>query len=193
MKKIEIEKKYLLKNLPKLKYDIILHIFQYYLPDGSRIRETKTGWENGMDMEYPFQFGLKHKYEICIKKKIKMGVYEEDERKITEKKYDKLKKEAFSFINKTRYIYKSGRLKWEIDVYQTISMVTAEIELKKESSKFIMPFEIANELILDVTEFPQFTNKSLSNKIKKNKIYEKETKRKNKSNSRRKRRSIPFR
>lgn len=164
-KKLEIERKYLLKNLPDLKYSKVLHIFQHYLKDGSRIRETRDGTpDKGFfkGTDFPFPFGPTIKYERVVKKKLKPGVYEEDEKKIGKKKYQKLEKESVSCIKKTRYIFKMGKLKWEIDVYKNIVMVTAEIELPKEGAPFKIPDALKDEMIMDVTEFPQFTNRAMS-------------------------------
>jgi CYTH domain-containing protein len=155
-KKLEIEMKYLLKRLPpSLRYSKVLSITQYYLSDGSRIRMAK----NAMKKD-----GAGVKYYHTKKKKIKMGVYEEDEKAISSHRFEALRKEAESAISKTRYVYNSGRLKWEIDVYE-IKMVTAEIELPRENYPFRMPEAVRKELIMDVTEFPQFTSRRLSDPI----------------------------
>ena len=173
-KKLEIERKYLLKRLPHgLKWDGVLHIFQYYLPDGRRVRETRNALVPSFYSDIiPFPFGRYVKYEVCIKKKLKAGVYEEDEKKITQKQFEKLKELATSSISKTRHIFKMGKLKWEIDEYQRdINLVTAEIELKTEKTKFKMPKELQDVLIMDVTEFREFTNKSLADAYSQHKLY----------------------
>jgi CYTH domain-containing protein len=139
--KLEIERKYLLKRLPNLRYFKVLEITQYYLNS------------NG-----------KSKFYITRKNKIRMGVYEEDEKNISEKEFKRLSKNADSVMSKTRYVYKMRSLKWEIDVYG-IKMVTAEIELPREDFTFKMPVAIKRELIMDVTEFPQFTSRRLSDKV----------------------------
>lgn len=153
-KKLEIERKFLLRRLPVgLKWHKVLRIFQYYLKDGSRIRETRD--TEGDDYVV--------KYELTRKKKLKPGIYEEDERTISKKKYEKLKNKAISSIHKLRYIHKMGKkLKWEIDEYRGIQLVTAEIEIANQYAGFKMPTAVTNELIMDVTEFPQFTNRALS-------------------------------
>lgn len=168
-KKLEIERKFLLRRLPVgLKFHKVLHIFQYYLKDGSRIRETRDASDSNTGMAMlPFPFGSNPKFELTRKNKLKPGVYEEDERQISDKKYVKLRDKAISVIKKTRYIHKmSKKLKWEIDVYQGVNMVTAEIEIPGQYAGFKMPAAIADELIMDVTEFPQFTNRAMSIKIK---------------------------
>jgi hypothetical protein len=169
-KKLEIERKYLLRRVPELKWNKVLHIKQLYLKDGSRIRSTRDATPTKEDegFEIPFPFGRSAKYEQVRKKKLKPGVYEEDEKEISESKYFELEGQAISAIKKVRYIYKiSKKLKWEIDLYQNIRMVTAEIELPKEGASFKMPDALKDEIIMDVTEFPQFTNRAMSIAVKK--------------------------
>ena len=154
-KKLEIERKFLLRRLPETRYSNVFHITQYYLKDNSRIRESRN------EINKP-SGAADVKYYLTRKKKLAQGVYEEDERKISEEKFNKLSKNAISKISKSRHILKSGKLKWEIDRFNNIELVTAEIELKDLYAGFKMPKSVAQELIMDVTEFPQFTNKALS-------------------------------
>lgn len=160
-RKLEIERKFLLRRLPVgLKYSAVLEIVQYYLKDGSRIRETR-------DVITDLNTNVLHfKYELTRKNKLKPGVYAEDERIISKKKFNKLKDKAISVISKIRYVHKMGKkLKWEIDEYKGLRLVTAEIELPSQYAGFDMPAPISSELIMDVTEFPQFTNRSVSLKV----------------------------
>jgi len=160
--KIEIERKFLLKKVPLLKYDQTLFIFQYYLPDGSRLRETRNPLDAFDGTLWPYPFG-KSKYELTIKKRIKAGMYKETEKEISKKSFDRLKCNATSIIQKIRSVYKVGKLKWEIDKYKNdLRLVTAEIEIPTENHKFKIPPVIQREILLDVTEYPQFTNKALS-------------------------------
>lgn len=153
-KKLEIERKYLLKKLPGGRFKKTLNIIQLYTKD-ARLRQIT-------DLQT-----CKKKWVLTKKKKIGAGIYEEDERNISYETYLKMSEEAETFIMKTRYIFKydGSRLKWEIDLYKSINMVTAEIELPKVDTKFKIPPAIQKEIIMDVTEFPQFTNKALSEKI----------------------------
>lgn len=155
--KLEIERKFLLRRLPEnLKYQNVLEITQFYLKDGSRIRETRDVVNDLKTNKFNI------KYELTRKNKLKPGVYEESERTISKKKFKKLREKATSVISKVRYVHKMGKLKWEIDKYKGIEMVTAEIEIPDQYAGFKMPAAVSNEVIMDVTEFPQFTNRSLS-------------------------------
>jgi CYTH domain-containing protein len=147
---LEIERKFLLKELPDIMYDNKLNIMQWYCDKNLRIRRT-------LDVN-----SSKLSYTVTKKTLLRPGVYEEDEQVISKKKYEALLKSAFKCIIKTRYIKKFGKLKWEIDSYKDMSLTVAEIELPKEGHKFKLPDYIAYCLILEVTHMPEFTNKNLA-------------------------------
>ncbi len=152
---LEIEHKFLLKRLPNLNYSERIDIYQLYLKDGSRIRSSHF-----IDYEKTIII-----YHLTKKTKLGPGIYEENERGITSEEFKKFSKSALSFIHKSRYIFPVKKLKWEIDVYSDMNLVIAEIEIPKVDFKYKIPKEIKSEIILDVTKFPEFTNKSLSESI----------------------------
>ena len=68
---------------------------------------------------------------------------------------------------KTRFIKKvQGKLKWEVDVYEDLDLVVAELEIPSRKFKIKIPRFISDVLIMDVTKFSEFTNRSLSEKIR---------------------------
>jgi CYTH domain-containing protein len=72
------------------------------------------------------------------------------------------------FISKERWIYPDGDLKWEVDMFNSgHHLIIAEIEIPTKNHKIVIPNFIADKLLLEVTEFKQFSNRSLSNKINK--------------------------
>jgi CYTH domain-containing protein len=155
-KKLEIERKYLLKRLPAIKWDYVINIKQFYLPDKTRIRQS---FVNG-----GFEF-IKCK-KVLLSKKPK--VYEEDEKEITKDEFLDLFKKSKTGLAKTRFIKKvPGGLKWEVDMYEDIDLIVAELEIPKKKFKVKIPKFISDVLIMEVTEFSEFTNRSLSEKIKK--------------------------
>lgn len=153
---LEIEKKFLLKRVPTIKFDKVLQIQQYYCKDNSRIRkiiDAKKG---------------KITYIRTIKKArpdLGMGVYDETETFLTEKEFNIALQKANFSIHKTRFIKKiNKKIKWEIDSFQQFNLVVAEIELPTLKYKFDIPKFIKDNLIMEVTGFNQFTNKSLASK-----------------------------
>lgn len=149
---LEIERKFLLKKLPKTKFDDKLEIIQFYcLNPKVRIRRS-------IDTDKI------ETYFKTTKKLIKPGVYDEQEKEITRKEAIRIvKKSAVSFIAKTRYIKKFGKLKWEVDVFgNDMKLIVAEIELPKEGYKVTLPKYIKKELVVEVTQMMEFTNKNLA-------------------------------
>ena len=71
------------------------------------------------------------------------------------------------FINKVRYIYKDGDLKWEVDLFDNgYKLIIAEIEIPKKRYKLNIPDFIKDVLLLEVTGLKQFSNRNLSLNIK---------------------------
>src|SRR5882672_10666875 len=152
---LEIERKFLLKSLPFIKggYGTHLEIIQYYCslegePD-FRIRES-INMETG-----------KVTYTKTVKIRLAAGTYEETEGKIKESVFNKYKESATKVIKKKRCIIKFGKLKWEIDVYD-FKLVVAEIEIPSMDYLLELPDYIKEVLIMEVTKFKQFSNKSLA-------------------------------
>jgi CYTH domain-containing protein len=156
MKKLEIEDKFLLKKLPKLSGNWGLqYIQQYYLEGGARIREI-------VDIE-----NNKTSYVLTRKKKLKSGVYEENEKNISKKVFLEMlfSSKTVTCISKFRRHKKIGKVKWDIDMYDTMQLVTAEVEMPSEGFKYQIPKEVKKEIIMNVTELQKLTNRSLSEKI----------------------------
>jgi len=158
-KQLEIERKYLLKRLPSFGEDWKKQsIWQLYLPNGIRLRQNIIEIYDGKTITT---------FVSTRKKKLKPGVYEEDENIISRKEFDSLiqKHKTAPQIIKTRFSKKIGKVKWDVDMYgQGMRLVTAEVELPKEGHKFRIPKVIQKEIIMEVTEFKEFSNRSLSEK-----------------------------
>lgn len=156
---LEIERKFLLRRMPseflsKRKPEII-NIEQYYfLIDGIWQRFRISNSSNK---------GIR--YIHTIKESLKPGVYKEYEDEVTKDEFMKLynihyKKSAH--ISKIRYVVKSKGLKFEIDVYENLSLVVLEVELPKMSFKFDFPKGLGEEIIMELTGMKQFSNFSLA-------------------------------
>jgi CYTH domain-containing protein len=162
-KTFEVERKFLLKKLPELEYDRVLYIKQYYLEDGNgysdRIRKTQK------------KDGDK-KYHRTKKYRQFERANEEIETELTKQEFNKLKKKTKSKISKYRHILKSGDFKWEIDKFENIDLVIAEIEIVtdmenlnkivNEINSFPLPEFITDYLIMEVSDFKPFSNKRLA-------------------------------
>ena len=107
----EIERRFLLKGLPKIasKVDPI-HITQYYIDQRAgriRIREShqtkKTSVKSGNYESEKVFVNRTSKYDITKKVRIRDGVYDETITWINESKYKKLVPKAHKMISKLRY------------------------------------------------------------------------------------------
>jgi CYTH domain-containing protein len=166
MRKIEIERKFLLKSLPNIKADDKFVINQYYLKNKSNIWERARTYHSEKSGD---------SYIHTIKKQISKSVNLEDENEMSELEFLDFKKKCedsinSKFISKERYIYNDGDLKWEVDVFGNgYNLVIAELEIPKKSFRIKIPDFIHDVLLIEVTGLKQFSNKFLSldmNKLK---------------------------
>ncbi len=156
--KIEIERKFLLKSIPKIKPYESINIDQYYLKNKSGI------WERVRKMEYSSCI----KYIHTIKKSISKIENLEYEKEVSRDEYVDFKSKCFSsqdskFIKKIRHIFPDGDLYWEVDEFDNgYSLIIAEIEIPNKSFKLKIPDFIKDVNLLEVSGLKQFSNKNLS-------------------------------
>ena len=153
---LEIERKILLKRLPKIKYDEVYHIEQYYIKKGNKWVRYRKQTDSEGNIIY-----IKNK-----KEKVKQGVSREYETIISKDKFDKtLKKyDSKKYISKFRHIkyFNDNKHKWEIDEFERYNIVIAEVELEKLNESINIPKYISDVYIKDVTKFREFSNRKLS-------------------------------
>lgn len=153
---LEIEKKIILKKLPSINYDKKIKITQFYLKnDGGKWERYRKSEVNG-----------KIQYFKTIKNTLREGVSMEDENSISKKKFNKKVKKCDRKISKTRYVKNiENDLFWEIDVFDNINMVMAEIEIPSEDYEVEYPDWIDDNMIKDVTGIKEFSNRRMAEKI----------------------------
>jgi CYTH domain-containing protein len=160
---LEIERKFLLKSLPNREPVEKIDIFQWYLKNSDNV------WERARccysDVRGSF-------FVHTIKKSIDVGVNDEQEKLLSQQQYnqfvDDCKISQSRFITKTRYIYDYEDLFWEVDFFTGgHNLIIAEIEIPTIDFNFEIPKFINDKLIMEVTGFKQFSNRSLSNKYTK--------------------------
>lgn len=159
---LEIERKFLLKKLPnemlsKTKHEV-LNITQYYLQINGiwqRFRVSKSKKET--------------KYIHTIKHSIEPGVFQEDEKEISKSEFMntlKSHKKGAKVMEKTRYVVKYKGLKFEMDVYKHLNLVTLEVELPKIDHVYKTPEAISKMILMELTGMKQFSNFNLSEELK---------------------------
>ncbi len=169
MENIEIEHKFLLRQLPDIKWDDILMVDQYYQ------KNPKNYWDRFRKLES--KINKKIHYQHTIKKTIAKGVNQEIETLLLKEQFEKNVASCYSqennkqakYLSKIRHIfYVENGLKWEIDVFLNQNgLIIAELEIPTIDYKIELPSFIKDNLIMEVTEFKQFSNRSLANVINK--------------------------
>lgn len=166
MANIEIERKFLLKSLPKIEPTDSIKIEQLYLKRGI-IWERLRSWESTKNG--------KKKWIHTIKTSVGKGVNLEEEKLVTEDEFKEFKRECLDsstesrMIYKTRHIYPNpnSKLYWEVDEFHNdYKLIVAEIEIPQKDFKFDIPKYISDLILLEVTGLKQFSNRSLSLKIR---------------------------
>jgi CYTH domain-containing protein len=145
-KHIEIERKFLLKRLPNIKFDSHDRMEQCYCPKGR------------------FRLVLNNKMS-CLqtnKTEKRPGVYEEDEKTVSANFLAKSYQSKTKSLSKVRHYKKVGKLTWEVDEYLGMNVIVAEIELPTEKYDLKLPKFIKDVLIMEVTKFPEFKNSNLA-------------------------------
>lgn len=165
-KKYEVERKFLLKCLPDIKYKKIILIHQYYLENEDAFSDRVRKTEDGEKITY-FRTQKYRKSERA---------QEEVEDEISEKEFKKLRKTAHSEIIKYRHIIEDNNYTWEIDSFDNIDLVIGEIEIVtdddhlesviKEINGFPTPTFISKNLIMEVSDLKPFSNKRLAVPLK---------------------------
>lgn len=137
----------------------VLNIIQYYFNvDGKNLRfRTQSGRLHG-DIKF-FQ---------TEKHPISKGVFEEIEKELDKEEFMKIfeeKKNTGSYIKKTRYAIKYSFLKWEVDVYENVNLITLEVELDDIDQEIEIPEFLKDLIIKEVTGEKEFSNYNLSSKF----------------------------
>lgn len=155
---LEIERRWIIKRLPIVKFDETLAIIQYYTPTG-RYRVS-------CDVYTEIS-----KYHHTVKKTVSHGVNEEDEREITKEEFTDAIKTATSKIIKSRRKYNCDGLVYEFDglildpIEEDPTLYIMEIELNDINQNINMPYSIKELIIKEITGDKAFSNLQLSTKI----------------------------
>jgi CYTH domain-containing protein len=150
---IEIERKYLLRALPRMpRVTDVLEIEQGYLPGEKLVERLRR--QTSRD-------GLVRCFRTI---KTGMGVERvEIEEETDARVFDHLwLLTEGRRVRKRRYLAPDGSDLWEIDEFTDRSLVLAELELVHASQAVRVPEWLAPVLVRDVTDEPEYTNFSLA-------------------------------
>lgn len=152
----EIERRFLLKRIPIVKWTNIYEIVQYY------IRDVATGVTKRLRVKYDVMHDNERTFEYLHKINQGVGEFIEVHEEFDPKDFNTLKSQAFKTIAKRRYVYEYNGLKFEVDVIDGITLVLLEVELNHILQKIDFPDEIKCEIITEVTGMKGLSNFELA-------------------------------
>jgi CYTH domain-containing protein len=146
-----VEKKWILKRIPNIKWDKILFIYQFYSENGFRYRSVTD--KSTEKIEY-----------YKIKKTSSNGILN-----VTETfpcdlaEFEREIKLSSKFISKLRHIKHYNNFMIEVDMFTNITLTIMEIDLPNYDLPVNFPKEIESVIIKDITGDLNFNNKNLAN------------------------------
>ena len=151
MPQLEIERKYLLHSVPQLPATARPYRMDqgYFTDEPGRLRRTRA--PDGTVT-----------YTHTVKKGVGL-VRQEIERELTLDEFKSLwPRTAGCRLTKTRTKVPEGNLVWEIDDYDALDLVLAEVELPTADTKVTVPDWLAPHLIREVTGEPEYGNHEIA-------------------------------
>lgn len=166
---VEIERKYLLRAMPVFPKDAKIELWwieQGYLDatiaDAHARREAIA--EGRLRRIVMPDGSVKHVHTL----KRGLGlVRQEIEREISPAEFQRhWLRTAGARLRKTRHRVRAGDMIWEIDVFEGIELVLAEIELPTADTSVSIPVWLTDHVVREVTNDPAYTNSSIARRIK---------------------------
>ena len=151
---IEIERRWLVDNLPLLEGIPFTFIDQYYYGDGCRVRK---------ELKVSDDFSTSVTYTKTYKRTISAISREEIEEEIDQLAFIVLKAKSDRYISKTRHRIPHDGLVIELDVIKIANgnITIAEVELESEDQEFNPPEWFGEE----ITGIQEYNNYALARKI----------------------------
>lgn len=169
VKKTEIERKFLMRDLPMdVVYDDIIFIQQFYIP--SEIEGPNRVRFNFDTIPVPKSFiprkGELRDIEAIDKLSISDGINEESHYDISEKEAWNYATEHERVLNKIRFVWAdhSQGIKFEIDYFKDARVVLLEVEVNDLKQNIEFPPFIEREIIGEVTGNKLFNSFNLAYK-----------------------------
>jgi len=151
---LEIERKFLLKGMPPLPEHAVAHrMEQGYLPeDRGRLRRT-VGPDGVPVCTLTFKTGLGL-------------VRREDRRPIPEAEFERQwpRTEGRRLL-KTRYKVAEAGFTWEVDRYDDLDLVLAEVELPTPDTAVTPPAWLEPHIVREVTDEPEYQNYEIALRV----------------------------
>lgn len=153
----EIERRFLLKRKPHLKWSHIYEITQYYIKHGEMIKRFRVCTDVINDKKTTYEY----LHKVPLNKGEFMEVHEDYE---IDQIPDIINR-AFRFTSKTRYVYEENGLKFEFDEIDNVKLLLLEIELEAIDQDLTIPALIQEQIIAEITGMKGFSNFDLAKPI----------------------------
>lgn len=171
---LEIERSYLLDRLPDIPHGAeVLRIEQGYLPDDDASTDDSASAEGEITegrlrrTQYPDG-------RVICHWTIKRGeglVREEEERDISEEEFRRAwPRVGGRCLRKTRYRVDVGSHTWEIDAFENLALVLAEVELTGVDDTPDVPDWLRTHLVRDVTDEKDYRNYELALRLARERV-----------------------
>lgn len=156
---LEIERVFLLARLPDLPPGAeAVRIEQGYLPD-----------EGAHGLEGRLRRATAASGQVRCTHTVKRGlglVRTEEERALSPEEFERLwPATAGRRLVKTRHRAREGALVWEVDAFEGLDLVLAEVELPSADHQAPLPPWLAPHVVREVTEEPEFRNFALARRL----------------------------
>jgi len=153
MDNLEIERKYLLKALPKMPAPLdVLEIEQGYVP-GVKVLERVR---RQVSRDGSIKYFRTVKLGVGVQR---MEFEDETDQRIFEHLWVLT---VGARVRKRRYVVPNGADHWEIDEFTDRPLALAELEIARADSAIVFPDWLRPVLVREVTDEPEYTNRSLA-------------------------------
>jgi CYTH domain-containing protein len=161
-KPLEIERVYLLDRLPELPATATsCRIEQGYMPDDEVEGEEEDGFLEGRLRRKTDADGAVRCF-LTIKRGAGL-VREEEERSLTRADFEAgWGRTEGRRITKTRHKVREGELTWEIDDFDGLDLVMAEVELPAADTRVDLPSWLVPRVLRELTDDPRYRNYALA-------------------------------
>jgi CYTH domain-containing protein len=150
---VEIERKYLLRALPKFpRPSEVLEIDQGYLPGEKFVERLRR--QQSRDETVRYFRSVKLGSGV-----VRMELEEETDRRTFDHLWQLTEGRR---VRKRRYVVPQGDDLWEIDEFLDRPLVLAELELEHPDEKVNIPDWLKQVLVREVTDEREYTNRSLA-------------------------------
>ena len=162
----EIERKWVMRSLPSVKWDDKIYIDQFYLMHYGKPHRIRFSYEN--DIWIRTSSGRQERKlrstEFIHKEKVGKGENKEHHITVSYEEAQELAKKATRRVTKVRHVFHDD-VKYEVDVFLNVTLVMMEAEVETMTQELFIPERIQPEILAEVTGQNGFDNYNIAHII----------------------------